>query len=348
MIFISSSRIAVLITILTWAVAVPVCSLAQESPFAAVARTTFADLLKIPVTDPDVSVTVRTVKEEDGLIIEDIVWESLDNEHPIAYFIHGAKSNGRLPAVIYLPGSGGSRESECAKTFGMGQWTSATGRTGMRFLGAARELARRGYVTLSLTPRGLDIRSHNKDQSKLSTDEDAKDLLIRGRTLMGAEVYEIRQAITYLQQRKDVDPNKIGMSGLSFGGITTFYTWLMDHRLAAAAPICGSVGSVDIFSRLGQRSYHGFYWWIPDMLTKGDQADFAAAMAPRPLMLWAPLDDIAMPKQGVDRFIQVVRPAYQRAGAENAFVVYQRPGVHQLTFEAFELMSQFFDRQLKK
>jgi hypothetical protein len=64
-------------------------------------------------------------------------------------------------------------------------------------------------------------------------------------------------------------------------------------------------------------------------------------------MLWAPLDDIAMPKQAVDRFIQVVRPAYQRAGAENAFVAYQRPGVHQLTLEAFELMNQFFDRQLK-
>jgi dienelactone hydrolase len=281
------------------------------------------------------------VKEEEELIVEDIIWESLDKEHPIAYVIHPAKAKGPLPAIIYLHGSTGSRESECTKTFGMGQWTSALGRTSTRLLGPARELARRGYVTLALTQRGLDVRLP-------STEDQAKDLLIRGRNLMGAEVYEIRQAITYLQQRKDVDPNKIGMSGLSFGGITTFYTWLMDRRVTAAAPICGGVGSVDIFSRLGERSYHGIYWWIPDLLTKGDQAEFAAAMAPRPLMLWAPLDDIAMPKQAVDRFIEVVRPAYQRAGAENAFVVYQRPGVHALTLEAFELMSQFFDRELKK
>jgi dienelactone hydrolase len=254
--------------------------------------------------------------------------------------VAATKLSKGLPAIIFLHGSSGSRESECTRTFGEGKWTSANGKTTTRLLGAARELARRGYVTLAMTQRGLDNR-------RPSTDDQEKDLLIHGRNLMGAEVYEIRQAISYLQQRPDVDPRKIGISGLSFGGITSFYTWLVDSRIAAAAPICGSVGSVEVFSQHGPRSYHGFYWWIPDLLTKGDHADFAAAMAPRPLMLWAPLSDIAMPKQGVDRFIAQVRPAYESAGARKAFVVYQRPGVHDLTLEAFELMSQFFDAHLK-
>lgn len=313
----------------------------QDAPFASIARKTFADLLKIPLTNPEVSVTVRGITEEEGLVVEDVFWEAPDNQRPPAFVIHPANANGPLPAIVYLHGSSGSRESECAKAFGVGPWTSANGKTGTRLLGAARELARRGYLTLALTQRGLDTRLPN-------TDDQAKDLLIRGRNLMGAEVYEIRQAITYLQRRPDVDPERIGMSGLSFGGITTFYTWLVDLRVRAAAPICGGVGSLDIFSRMGNRGYHGVYWWVPDLLTKGDQADFAAAMAPRPLMLWAPLDDIAMPRQAVDRFIEIVRPAYERAGARDAFVVHQPPGVHDLTLEAFEAMKRFFDTHLKK
>jgi dienelactone hydrolase len=179
-----------------------------------------------------------------------------------------------------------------------------------------------------------------------NTNDQAKDLLVRGRTLMGAIVYEIRQAVTYLRGRDDVDGDRIGMTGMSFGGITTFYTWLVDDRIAAAAPICGGVGSVDVFLRRGSRAYHGFYWWIPDMLTRGDQGDFAAAMAPRPLMLWAPQDDIGMPKEGVERFLSVVEPAYRSAGAPEALVAHRPPGEHRFTPEAFAAMRSFFDRQL--
>lgn len=324
------------------AAAVLVCSLAhaQSAPFGALARKTFADLLKIPLPDPEVKVTVRGTTQEEGLVIEDVEWESLDKERVPAYVIRPANAAGRLPAVIYLHGSSRSRASECTRTFAIGPWTNAGGRTSTGLLGGARELARRGYVALAFTQRGLDDR-------RPSTEDQAKDLLIRGRNLMGAEVYETRQAITYLASRPDVDPEKIGATGLSFGGVNTFYTWLVDLRLAAAAPVCGAVGSLDIFSRTGSRSYHGLYWWVPDLLTKGDHADFAAAMAPRPLMLWAPTEDIAMPKEGVDRFLAAVRPAYERAGAARNLAVYQGPGVHALTLEAFEKMSLFFDAHLR-
>ena len=101
---------------------------------------------------------------------------------------------------------------------------------------------------------------------------------------------------------------------MSFGGITSFYAWLLDDRVAAAAPICGGVGSLETFIRLGRLSYHGTYWWVPGMLRRGDHGDFASAMAPRPLMVWAPSSDVGMPREGVDRFREQVEPAYARAG----------------------------------
>jgi dienelactone hydrolase len=311
-----------------------------QAPFGSVARETFADLLRIPVENPAVKVTVHETREEDGLIIEDVSWESLDSEIVPAFVIRPAKATGRLPAIVSLHGSGGSREAMSTPQFGVGPWQRAgRGEPHNRLLGWARELARRGYVALAITQRGLDRRG-----PAINTQSNA--LLVRGRTGMGAVLYEIRQGLTYLEQRPDVDAARIGMTGLSFGGITAFYTWLLDDRVAATAPICGGVGSIATFIDQGSLGYHGTYWWIPGMLEKGDQADFAAAMAPRPLMVWAPTEDIGMPKAAVDQFASIVRPAYERAGKPEALVIHQRPGEHTFSMEAFDAMVQFFQKQL--
>jgi dienelactone hydrolase len=327
-----------------WEIALIVASAqgvpAQSSAFGSVARETFADLLKIPVEAPQVAVTVRGTQEEDGLLVEDVSWTSLDNEVVPAFVIRPAKAAGRLPAVVCLHGSGGSRESDTTKQFGDGPWrTAGAAQDHTRFLGWARELARRGYLTLTITQRGLGGRT-----PAINTQSNA--LLVRRRTGMGAVLYEIRQGLTYLEQRPDVDQARIGMTGLSFGGITTFYTWLLDDRIAAAAPICGGVGSIARFIEHGSISYHGTYWWVPGMLEKGDQGDFAAAMAPRPLMVWAPTEDIGMTKEAVDEFARVARPAYERAGKPGALVIHQRPGEHAFTMEAFDALIEFFRAHL--
>ncbi|MGH9628752.1 MAG: alpha/beta hydrolase family protein [Bryobacteraceae bacterium] len=313
---------------------------AEEFKSASEARKIFAGLLKVPLAEPSVSAVVHSSREEGGLVIEDVSWESQDGETVSAYLIRPANSKGKHPAIICLHGSSGSRESDTAEQFGTGQWTRHGAKEPhSRMLGWARELARKGYITLSITQRGLDSRTPD-------TNDRAKNLLVRGRTLMGAIVQEIRQGITYLRERPEVRSEAIGISGMSFGGITSFYTWLIDDRIAAAAPICGGIGSVDVLLRNGRPSYHGFYWWIPNMLTKGDQAEFAAAMAPRPLLVWAPREDIGMPKEGVDRFAEVVTPAYVRKNAKGNLEIHQPPGEHSFTLEAFNAMRAFFDKHL--
>ncbi|HZS10926.1 MAG TPA: hypothetical protein VFA38_01670 [Nitrospirales bacterium] len=301
----------------------------------------FADLLRIPPEPPDVLPTVHSSREEDGVVIEDVSWPSLDGESVPAYIVRPAKTGGRLPAVVCLHGTSTNRDVNIAPRFGYAEWTRyGSDHKSTTLFGWARELARRGYITLSLTQRGLDKRLPD-------TEARDKAMLVRGRNVMGAIVYEIRQSVTLLGRRSDVDPAKIGMTGISFGGITTFYTWLVDDRIAAAAPICGGVGSIAEFIDHGKRNYHGIYWWVPDMLTKGDQGEFAAAMAPRPLMLWAPRNDIGMPNEGIDRFLETAAPAYRRAGAPENLVVHRPPGEHALTIESFEAAYQFFEKFLK-
>lgn len=317
-------------------------SIPGQSQDALVSRTAFAELLKIPLKPPEVAVTVHSTRQEEDLVLEDISWPAVDGEQVPAYLVRPAKAGARMPAVVCLHGTGGSRDALVTRQFGPGDWQGhqAT-KPGRHLLGWARELARRGYVTIALTQRGLDNRLPD------TTARD-KALLVHGRNVMGEIVSEIRQAITYLEQRPEVARDRIGVTGISFGGITGFYTWLVDARVAAVAPICGGVGSVETFIDIGSRGYHGIYWWVPGMLTKGDQADFAAALAPRPIMLWAPLEDIGMPRQGVDRFLKVVEPAYRGAGASGKLVVHQKPGVHEFSLEAFEALVKFFADNLQR
>ena len=304
-------------------------------------RRLMSDLLQISPGPPDVVVEVVGRRSEDRLIVEDLAWTSLDGQRVSAFVIR-PDDHRRLPAVVCLHGTGGSRESETTRKYGPGEWTTpGAGKPHTRMLGWARELARRGFVTVALTQRGLDRRAPP------DTNDQAKDLLVRGRTLMGAIVYEIRQAITYLEHRDDVERGRIAVAGMSFGGITAFYTWLVDARVWALASIFGGVGSVDVLLRTGRPAYHGFYWWIPGMLVRGDQGDFAAALAPRPLMLWAPRSDIGMPKEGVDRFAAIVRPAYAKHRAEARLVIHQPDGEHEFTPEAFDAMAAFLESSLR-
>lgn len=315
------------------------CAATAQQPFASVARQTFADLLKNPLQHPSLSPTIHSQRVEEGLVIEDVSWPTLDDQTVPAFVIRPADAKGPLPAVICLHGSSGSRDSMTTSQFGPGEWTR-NGRDAAhtRMLGWARELARRGYVVLAMTQRGLDDRG-----VPINTQSNA--LLVQGRTGMGAVLHEIRQAVTYLDGRTDV--GKIGITGMSFGGITSFYTWIVDDRIAAAAPICGGVGSLESFIQLGSLSYHGTYWWLPGMLLKGDHGDFASALAPRPLMVWAPTEDIGMPREGVDHFRAQVQPAYAQAGASEALVIHQPSGKHSFTLEAFEAMDAFFRDHLR-
>jgi hypothetical protein len=61
--------------------------IAPQHRSAAATRKIVAELLKISLADPKVSVTVHGTREEDGLTLEDISWESLDGENPPAFLI---------------------------------------------------------------------------------------------------------------------------------------------------------------------------------------------------------------------------------------------------------------------
>jgi len=300
-------------------------------------------LLNIHPAPPDVVPTEGKVEKFDGFLRQEVTWPTIGHEKVLAYLCKPIDAGEKkLPAVICLSGTGGDRIVLTSEFFGRAEYKSI-GRDNkhVRLHGWAAELARRGYVTLAMTQRGLGDRRLN-----YNSDHHSKKALIQGFTFQGYQIHEIRQALTYLARRPDVDPERIGCTGMSFGGITTFYATASDPRFKVSAPLCGGVGSLRHMLAIGKTSYHGHYWWVPRILLHFDQGDLLASMAPRPFFIAAPLDDIGMPKEGVDELLAKARPAYERAGVPENLVAFRPAGKHAFTLEIFEELVKFFDKYL--
>ncbi len=318
------------------------CKLAGAAPGEpSSVREELCRLLNIQPADPDVAPVEGREERFDGFTRQEVRWPTIGRDSVLAYVCKPLKTGKKpLPAVICLSGTGGDRVVLTSEFFGIAEYVSI-GRDNphTRMHGWASELARRGYITLAMTQRGLgDRRSPSGSQSK--------SLMLQGFHFQGHQAHEIRQALTYLQRRPDVDPDRVACTGMSFGGITTFYTTAVDTRFKVAAPLCGGVGSLRHMLSIGSTGYHGHYWWIPRILQYFDHGEIVASQAPRPYFIAAPLDDIGMPAAGVNELEAKAAPAYRRAGAPEALHIYRPQGPHSLTLEMFEELVKFLDEYL--
>jgi len=62
----------------------------------------------------------------------------------------------------------------------------------------------------------------------------------RGYSPLATELLNARRAIDYLASRADIDGKRIGATGRSGGGMTTFFLAALDDRIVASAPVSGT------------------------------------------------------------------------------------------------------------
>jgi dienelactone hydrolase len=70
----------------------------------------------------------------------------------------------------------------------------------------------------------------------------------RGFSPMAAELLNARRAIDYLCTREDLDSRRIGATGISGGGMATFFLAAVDERVKASAPVAGSLSTKGWFT----------------------------------------------------------------------------------------------------
>lgn len=244
---------------------------------------------------------------------------------------------GALPGVVCMHGTSGSVARVTGEQFRLEA-------PGGQLLGWSRALARRGFATISISLKGSVVRRG----TAAAWEGEAKLLEAYGRPHMGIVAEEALLAARVLAALDFVADERIGLTGMSLGGLAAWYAMACEPWIAAAASICGGLGSLARVIHEGNVDRHSSLVFVPHLLRYFDHPRIVAeCIAPRPFMHVGPTEDEDMPRSGVEAMVPVVERAYASAGCPDRFKVYQPPGNHVFEVEYFEWMVAWFERFLK-
>jgi dienelactone hydrolase len=142
----------------------------------------------------------------------------------------------------------------------------------------------------------------------------------------------IRKALDYLSAHPGVDPARLGVTGLSGGGVQTIMLGALDERVSVAVPVAGYSSFVSSLERDPDFALGHFEHHPTDLLLSADLPALTAMRAPRPtLLVYNAEDDCCYraPLVKPDIFDRV-QPFFRLYGKEDAFAWHENrdPGTH--------------------
>ena len=123
------------------------------------------------------------------------------------------------------------------------------------------------------------------------------------------------RAIDYLLTRPDVDPDKIGVTGISGGGAATFWIAAADERVKVAVPVSG-MSDLEIYVKNKVINGHCDCMFLYNTY-QWDWTTIAALVAPRPLLFANRDKDPIFPMDGNRRIIAKLHKIYTMYGKPN-------------------------------
>ncbi len=165
-------------------------------------------------------------------------------------------------------------------------------------------------------------------------------MLLYGRNLVVQQVSDIRFAISVLSSRQEVDPERLGMAGISQGGRMAMFTAALDRRIKAVV----AAGSCNTFAdRTAKAAGLCGAQIVPGIMPYADTPDIFASIAPRPLQLQMGSKDPVIAPKAAREGIEHVERCYREAAAAEKLSVERFEGGHEFRFESAR---QWFDRWL--
>jgi|SRR5262245_46257832 len=214
-------------------------------------------------------------------------------------------------------------------------------------------LAKRGYVVLGLDnwwhgdragtgPAGSREKANDEQQTlhKLN--------LWLGRTLWGMFVRDDQIALDYLCSRPEVDPKRIGATGMSMGSTRAWWLAAVDERVACTVGVACLTRYTNLIAH-GQLRAHGVYYFTYGLLKDFDTEGVISLIAPRPFLALTGELDAGSPADGIRVIEEKVSGVYAAVGAKDRFksVLYPHTGhVHTADMRAEEF--KWLDRWLKE
>ncbi|MEZ4970367.1 MAG: acetylxylan esterase [Flavobacteriaceae bacterium] len=284
-----------------------------------------------PKTDLNPVVTQRIKKE--GYSVEKIYFESMPGVKVTATFFIPEGKRRKLPSIIYCSGH------------------SDLGFRSDTYQHVILNLVKKGFAVFAFDPYGQGERiqyfDKNEGKSRFGPTQEhsypGAQLFINGASAAKYMIWDGIRAVDYLLTRKEVDPNRIGITGRSGGGTQSSYIAAFDDRIKASAPECyittleyqlKSGGPQDVEQNFPQGIQLGL-----------DHADLLAVRVPKPTLMITTTRDI-FSIQGARDTYKEVQLAYQAFGRSDNLLMVEDNAGHQSTLKNRETMYAFFQKHL--
>jgi dipeptidyl aminopeptidase/acylaminoacyl peptidase len=287
---------------------------------------------------------VRTISREvrDGYTLEKFEFDNGAGAVVPGYLLVPSIHREKLPGILYCHWHGGQYEVGKEELF----------RTNAAPVPPGPTLARRGYVVLAIDSYGFGERNGKGPGGPDETGQAgeltaSKFNLWLGRTLWGMIVRDDLMALDYLVSRPEVDPQRIGVTGISMGATRTWWIMALDDRPRTGVAVACLTRYRNLIEHGGLK-YHGIYYYVPGLLNHFDTEAVVALAAPRPLLFMTGDQDGGSPVDGIRSIEASVRPVYGLYGKEADFTSEIYPGIgHVYLPEMWEKTLQWMDRRLK-
>lgn len=256
-----------------------------------------------------------------GVVREKVVYQSEPGVTVPAYLLRPMQqAEGRRPAVLALHGHGGAeRGGKSAVAGAADDHPTVPGYIAQYNYDYGLQLARRGYVVLCPDARGFGERGTgwwmppDADHAADPCDRAGNKAALLGFSLLGLTVWDDRRGLDYLQSRGDVDPERIGVAGLSLGGTRATFLAALDDRVTATV-VSGYLNTFKSYAL--DRTCCGSQI-VPGLLRWAELPDVTALVAPRPLLIEAGLRDEIFPIDGSREAYGTLERAFRLLDAED-------------------------------
>jgi len=273
--------------------------------------------------------------KKNGYRVENLIYESLPGYYVTASLFIPEKFKKPAPAILFC----------CGHSHGV-YWLESYQRPLLN-------LVKKGFIVLAFDPVSQGERLQYFDPEKgesvvgSSTKEHsypAVQVFLNAKSVARYFAWDGIRGIDYLISRREVDPKRIGVHGLSGGGTQTAYISALDDRVAASAP----AGYITSYKRLlesigvqdgEQNLYHETSGGI-------DHADFIEVRAPKPTLIMATTRDF-FSIQGTRETYDEVKRVYSLFGKPENIEITEDDYGHGYTKKNREAMYAFFQKHLQ-
>lgn len=288
---------------------------------------------------------VKTISREDrgDYIVEKFQFDNGAGAVVPGYLILPKQTSGRVPGILYCHWHGGEYAIGKEELFQAKHTPEEPGPT----------LARRGFAVLGVDAYCFGERNGrgpggSKEKDGAGEMSASKFNLWVGRTLWGMILRDDLTALDYLASRPEVDPARLGATGISMGATRTWWLMALDERIQTGVAVACLTRYQDLI-RHEALAAHGIYYFVPNMLEFFDTEAVISLIAPRSVLFMTGDQDAGSPPDGIRAIEAAVKPAYHLYGKDGEFQNIIYPGLgHVYTREMWDKTLAALDKLKQK